>query len=162
MRYYDLKAKEASLDAKLKVEYFVCAMAMGDYPTLEAAKAHLATLGKISPDQQAAVDEQFLNLEVNEIAKPVHENRDRSQDMVLRAAAGEKFAEMHKKGRVPKPDHLFGEFYSDIMAHAEVSKNIPLFEESIKLLEERFPKATGFFEQKRKVLDRLKEEKESK
>ena len=38
----------------------------------------------------------------------------------------------------------------------------PAFEEALKLLEEKYPQATQFFEAKRKILDGLKEEKEEK
>ena len=160
--YLDFKPKAEKGDAVAKIEFFIRAMAMGDYKSLDEAKKHLATLKKVSKEQQARVDEQFLILEIGDVLKPVRENRDRNKAQELQAGAGKTFLEMHKKGRVPKSEGLFGEFYSAILAHAEVAKDIPAFEEALKLLEEKFPQATQFFEAKRKILEGMKEEKDEK
>lgn len=160
--YFELKPKAEKGDANTKVEFFIRAIAMGDYKSLDDAKKHLATLKKVSKEQQARIDEGFLVLEIQDVLKPVSENRDRSKMQELQAAAGKTLLEMHKKGRVPKSDGLIGAFYSAILAHAEAVKDISAFEEALKILEEKFPQATQFFETKRKVLDQMKEEKEEK
>jgi hypothetical protein len=160
--YLDLKPKAEKGDAVAKVEFFIRALKMGDYKDLQSAAKHLSTLSKVSQEQKAKIDVEFINLEVADIAKPARENRDRTKMQELQAEAGKAFLAMHKKGRVPKPDSLFGEFYSAILVHAEVEKDIPVFEEALKLLEGRFPDAKGFFDTKRKVLERLKEEKAEK
>ncbi len=160
--YYELKPKAEKGDANTKIEFFIRAIAMGDYKSLDEAKKHLATLKKVSKEQQVRIDQAFFGLEIQDVLKPLRENKDRSKMQELQAAAGKTFLEMHKKGRVPKSDGLIGEFYSAILAHAEAAKDIPAFEEALKILEEKFPQATQFFEAKRKVLDQMKEEKEEK
>jgi len=160
--YFELKPKADKGDAVAKIEFFIRAMPMGDYKTLDDAKKYLATLKKVTKEQQARIDEQFLGLEVQEILKPVRENRDRSKNRELEAAAGKTLLAMHKKGRIPKSEGLFGEIYSYILTHAEVAKDIPAFEEALKLLEERFPEATQWLDAKRKILEKMKEEKEEK
>lgn len=159
MEYFELKPKAEKGDAVATIEFFIRAMQMGDYKSLGDAKKHHATLKKITKEQQARIDEQFLGLEIQDILQPVRENKERFKHQELQAAAGKTLLEFHKKGRVPKPDGLFGAFYGAILSHAEVDKDIPLFEEALKLLEGRFPEATQFFEAKRKVLESLKEEK---
>lgn len=160
--YVDLRAKAQKGDPVAKIEFFIRAMMKGDYADLDSAKKHLATLKGVTKEQQARIDVQLVNLEVQDLMKPVRENKDKTKEQELYAAAGKTFVEMRKKGRIPTADNHFGDFYSSILVHAEVEKDIPLFEEALKILEERFPRATRFFETKRKILEKLKEEKDEK
>jgi len=157
--YVDWRSKAEKGDSVAKIEVFIRDMMLGEYKDLESAMKQLAAMKNVSKDQKTRIDEQLVLLEVQDVLKPVRENREPSKVQELNAAAGKTFLEMHKKGRVPKAERMFGDFYSAILIHAEVEKDIPVFEEALKLLEERFPKAQKFFDAKRKVLEKLKEDK---
>ncbi len=160
--YIDLKPKAEKGDAKAKVEFFIRALQMGDYKTLDEAKKHLATLKNVSQEQKGRIDSIFVGFEVQEILEPFRNNRDRNKTQELQAAAGKEFLRMHKANRIPAKDQDFGDFYSAILVHAEAAKDIPVFEEALKLLEGRFPEAEAFFNRKREILEKLKEEKAEK
>jgi hypothetical protein len=163
MEYLDLKPKAEKGDEVAKVEYFIRALMMGDFKEVEAAKTHLSTLKNVSKEQKGRIDGLFIDLEVQELLKPLNDNKDQGKVKELVQAAGKSLLEMHKKGRVPTMDNTFGSFYSLILANAEAEKNIPVFEEALKLLEQRFPDGNPrFFAAKKKILEEMKAEKESK
>lgn len=162
MEYLDLKPKAEKGDAAAKVEFFIRALMMGDYKDVPSAQAHLATLKNATKEQKARAEALFVDVEVQEIMKPLKENKDRNKAKELSVAAGKRMLEMHKKSRVPVMDNSVGEFYSTILVYAEAEKDIPAFEAALKPLEERFPEATRFFDAKRKILEQMKEEKEEK
>lgn len=162
IEYADLKPKAEKGDEAAKVEYFIRAIMMGDYRDVESAKSHLGTLKNVSKEQQARVEALFVDLEVQEIMKPLRENEDQTKVRELTIAAGRRCLEMHRKKSLPTMDNSIGEFYSTILVYAEAEKDIPAFEAALKRLEERFPEATRFFATKKKILEQMKKEKEAK
>lgn len=161
--YLQLKPKAEKGDANAKVEFFIRALQLGDYKDLQSAEKHLKTLSKVGKEQKAKIEELFIDLEVQDVLKPVMENRDRSKTQELQAEAGKTFAAMHKKGRVPTSDVAFWRFYICMNSFAEKEKDIALFEESLAKVEERFGNdAKRYADGRRQVLEKLKAEKEEK
>jgi hypothetical protein len=160
--YLDLKPKAEKGDANAKVEHFIRAIQVGEYKDLQSADKYLKTLSKVSKEQKEKIDTLFVDLELSDALKPLRENRDRSKAKELQDEAVKACVALHKKGKSPSSDRNFGDFHSFLLIHAEQEKDIPLFEASLKKLEERFPEATRFFEGKQKVLEKMKAEKADK
>jgi hypothetical protein len=158
--YVELKAKADKGDAVAKVEFFILALHFGDYKTAEEAKTHLAGLKRVSKEQQAKIDGYLVGFEVQALMEPVRKAGSRQEAQELEKSTGKKFAEMEKAGRIPAKNDDFGSFYVLILAHAEDTKNVPLFEKGLNALKERFGSDINqrFVSEKEATLERLKEE----
>ncbi|HTF56584.1 MAG TPA: hypothetical protein VK661_05050 [Planctomycetota bacterium] len=157
--FADLKAKAEKGDNAAKVEYFPKALRLGHFKLAEARK-YLAGLKDVPVEGRKEIDGLFAGLEMKDILAPLYENRDQSKRKELQVAAGRKFWEMDKAGRIPSEEDDVRDFYALIVIAAEEDKNIPAFEKGLAQLKERFgDKVKRFTDAKEEALEKLKAEK---
>ena len=153
-----LKAKAEKGDKAAVIDLTIAQLELGHIGAEEADKK--LKDAKLTKEQQAKVDGLKAAAEVRDIMKSV------TQDPATQAAAGRKFLELKKAGKpAPADDQGFQAFYILILNNAEKDKDVPLFEECLKALKDRFgsvPQAQGFFKAKDEALKKLKAEAPAK
>jgi hypothetical protein len=147
-----LKAKAAKGDPTAKVDLIIAQLDMGQIKAADAEK-QLKEAGKLTPEQQAKLDEILVNASVMDIVKGIESEADAK-------AAGQKFYAMQKAGKpAPSSDQALQPYYILGMNAAEEAKDAATFEKSLKALKAKFgnnPQAKPFFDAKEKKLEELK------
>jgi len=136
----------------LENELFLAKMRLGLFD-FEEAKAQLASLKKLTNEQQAEIKGLMVNLEVMSIMDTVDSDE-------AAVAAGAKFKAMLDEGLIPTGDSM-GAYWSIIMTYAEAKSEADLFERCLNALKEKYGAEEGakpFFEQKAKVLKKMRED----
>lgn len=147
--YLDVKKKSEAGDKSAGIDFAIARLELGTL-TADEAKKTIAGLGTPSADQQAHLDAVLLNQEVMAISKEAGKDR---------AAAGKKFAEMKKAGKVPTGSTEYLTFWDAIIQNAEAQKDIPGFEEALARLKEKIgsnPSKQKYFQNKEEALKKLK------
>lgn len=147
----NLEKRIASGEKGLENELFLAKMRLGLFE-LEEAKTQLAGLKEFTKEQKAEIAVLMVNLEVMDIMKGVD-----SEEAAI--AAGSKFNEMRKDGRIPTGDAI-GSYWSLIMTFAESKSDVDLFEKSLNALKEKYgaeKSAKPFFDQKAAELKEMRE-----
>ena len=160
--FLDLKAKVDKGDNAAKIAYFPKAVKLGQFKLAEARK-FVAGIKNVPADSKKEIDGLLAGLEMDEVLKPLRENRDPGKRKELQLAAGRKMGEMDKAGTIPWDDDHFRDFYALMVIAGEEDKNIAAMERGLAQLKERLgEKMKRFTDQKEAVLQKLKEEKEGK
>jgi hypothetical protein len=154
--FLTLKAKADKGDTSIKVEYFIARLDLGRIKGAEAEK-ELRELGTLTPEQQAKVDATLLEA-------VIQEEIEHLQDKDGQIAAGRKFNEMRKAGKIlPATSKGFGSYWDTIMAYAESEKDVTLFEEALRTLKEKYahhPQAMDHLKDCEKRLDEIRKSRE--
>jgi hypothetical protein len=141
--FQEIKSRAEAGDAAAKVDYTIRRAALGQYK-LEELKAAVAGLGKLSPEQEEALNGVLANLMVEEVKN---------------TAEAERYLEMEKKGLIPTDDDAAIQFYDTLLRYAAFKKDVAIFERALPELEERLPshpRAQSYLEFRRKQLQNLK------
>jgi hypothetical protein len=153
-----LKAKAEKGDKAAVVDVTIAELELGHIGAEEADQKLAGA--KLSKEQKEKIDGLKAAAEVRDVMKTV------TQDPATQAAAGKKFLEMKKAGKpAPADDQGFQMYWIMILNNAEKDKDVPLFEECLKALKDRFgtvPQAQAFFKAKDASLQKLKAEAEKK
>jgi hypothetical protein len=155
-RYLELRAVADPTPAQ-KLDLFVAELEMGKLD-LAAAKARKATLGTLTPEQEARISTALCDLEVMDILEKTQQPAP-GEETKLRAELGKRFHDMLQAGQRPSGDQPFQAFWGLIMDWAEQEKNVAAFEEALGAMRERFgklPQAGQFFKQQEERLARLR------
>jgi hypothetical protein len=147
-----LREKAATGDPAAKVEFLLVQLELGQLGDDEAG-ARLKDLGKLSPEQEKKVAELRSGAAVRAIMAKVTDEKSQM-------AAGEKFYEMKKAGRVaPTAEREAQPYWICMMYYAEEKKDAATYEDALKSLKARFgqvEEAKDFFKKAEETLQELK------
>jgi hypothetical protein len=158
--FADLKKKADGGDKTAGHDYFLQALDLSHF-TAEAARKKMAEVD-LSAEEKEKVETKCVDLEVTDALSTITEDKE------TRVAAGKKFAEMKKAGRVAKSDQTVQPFWIIMMEYAEAQKDAALYEEGLNALKEKFsaqmgnPKVKEWFAVREETLAKLKAGNEKK
>ena len=141
--YYQFKSKFGLLEARFR---------RGSL-TPEAFEQGLKEAAPLSKEQETAAGAMRVDLEVRGILATVTRERP------TQIAAGKRFLEMKRAGRIPQGDEEVQPFWILMMGVADDQKDADLFAEGVDALKARFggkPGAEKFFAQAEKKLAELR------
>lgn len=150
-----LKKKAEEGDAAAKIDLLIAQLTL-NHLKVEEAQKRLKELGDVPKDKQEKIAGMILNAEVNEIARTI------TKEKPTRLAAGKKYLEMKKAGRVPTADQEMQVFWILMMEFAENEKDAETYEAGLATLKAKFggnPRTKKFFEEKEAALEKLKGDK---
>lgn len=146
-----LQKKAASGDKDAKVELFLQQLELRHFK-LDEARAKRQELGQVPEETSKKIDGLLLGLEVSQIVGKIQDRKDI-------AKAGKPLAEMFEAGRIPEGSDA-RMFWNVLLAYAEETKDIPLFEKLIARLEKDAgdnPRSKAMVEAAKKRLEKLRE-----
>ena len=158
--FAELKKKADGGDKAAKHDYFLQALELSHFAADVARKK--MTEVELTAEEKEKVESKCLDLEVSDALASITEDKE------TRLAAGKKFAEMKKAGRIAKSDQTVQPFWILMMDYAESQKDAALYEEGLNAMKEKFgaqmnnPKVKEWFATREETLAKLKAGSEKK
>ena len=151
--FLDLKVKAEKGDARAKIEFVLARLELGQLKPGEAEDKIRETGGSPSAEQEKRLGELVANAEVEAILRPVKSEEAKN-------AAAKKCYERRKAGKpAPTVEPWQGAYWNLVLEVAETAKDVEVFEESLKILKEKYsalPDAQKYLREKEASLKKLK------
>jgi hypothetical protein len=151
--FLELKSRAEKGDARAKIDFVLARLELGQLKPGEAEEKIRETGGAASAEQKKRLDELVANAEVEAILRVV-----KSEEAKI--AATKKCYERRKAGKpAPTVEPWQGAYWNLVLEAAESAKDVEVFEESLRILKEKYsalPDAQKYLRDKEASLKKLK------